>query len=186
MKLILVRHGDCSTGKRYTGSGSDVPLNSEGINQIKNVANSLKKIIDSNKTKLYSSSLLRAKESSDILTHDLGINNYTVDERLNEIDFGKWEGLTYDEIMDSWGDIAENWYNDPFSATPPDGEEFAVFIKRIKNFFNNIQNNNETDSVILVTHGGVLQILSTLINDDSLNNRWDYNISRGNYTTFKL
>lgn len=186
MKLVLVRHGECSTGKRYTGSGSDVPLNSEGIAQIKDIAKSLREIIDKDFIEMYSSSLLRARESCEFLSFELGIDNFIIDNRLNEIHFGHWEGLTYNEIMDSWDELARKWYDDPTSVTPPDGESFDSFNKRIKQFWDDLMINDKQDTIILVTHGGVIQILSSFIFNDSIDNRWNYNIPRGSYRVFNL
>ena len=186
MNLYLIRHGECSGNKgSYIGSGSDISINSLGIDQLRKLSSDLKNIIESESTIIYSSSLKRSVESSSILSRELGIS-LNIDSRLNEINFGIWEGLTYNQIMEGWSDIATIWYNNPFDITPPNGEPFRDFFNRVDSFFKELKELKTYKNIVLVTHGGVIQILSTIINNDSINNRWKYNIKRGEFTSFQI
>ena len=185
MNLYLVRHGECTDTKGiYIGSGSDISINSIGVKQIDGVALELQKILGSNAVTIISSSLKRAVESSNIITKKLGVE-FSVDSRLNEIDFGLWEGLNYNQIMEGWRDIATKWYNNPFDISPPNGEDFSSFYNRINNILNDLKE-SYSGNIILVTHGGVIQTLLTILNSDSIDNRWNYNIERGTFRHFKL
>lgn len=186
MKIILLRHGECSSNGRYTGRGSDIPLNLEGQNQISR-SDLIKTDLSQSTTDLYSSSLRRARESAGIISQKTGLN-IIVDNRIDEIDFGKWEGLNYREIMGRWPDIATAWYDNPLQVTPPGAENYSDFIKRVSGFWNDIKKNMKTDSknIIIVSHGGVIQILSTLITGDSINNRWNYDLARGHYRIYNI
>jgi len=187
MKIILIRHGECDSNGCYTGSGTDIPLNQLGIEQISNLKKKLSKL-EGASTKLYSSSLLRAIQSAKIISNSLDINNVIFDNRLNEINFGAWEGLSYKQIMDKWPRLATAWYNNPLMATPPKGETFNIFIKRIKGFYIDLTKDfgGETDYVIIVSHGGVIQILATLLANETIDSRWDYNIPRGDFLEWDL
>lgn len=184
MNIFLVRHGECSTYKRYTGSGSNVPLNSEGLKQIKDLSEQFTNIIKCNNTVLYCSNLVRGIESAKIFSeqHNIPLEK---DIRLNEINFGDWEGLTYNEIMLTNSELATKWYNNPESVTPPNAEPYCLFKNRVKSFYNYLLQ-QKNDSIIVVTHGGVIQLLSTLILKTPEENRWDYNIPRGGYVVHKL
>jgi len=181
MNLFLVRHGECKCKKGvYIGSGSDISINSLGINQIDKVAFSLKNQIGLESKIIYSSALKRGIESSKIISKKLNTNTL-VDPRLNEINFGVWEGLNYNQIMERWDKIATIWYNNPFDITPPNGEPFENFYNRVGDFLDELKELKTYKNIIVVTHGGVIQILLTILNNDTIDNRWKYNLKRGEY-----
>lgn len=183
MKIILIRHGQCDSGRKYIGSGTDISINSEGERTIREIANEISQLSNINPEYIISSSLRRSIETSEIISKKLRIN-IIVDKKINEIDFGIWDGLTYTEIMSKYREIAIKWFNDPFSVTPPNGEEFIQFVNRIELFKQKMK--KIKNSIIVVTHGGVIQVLRTLIESDSLDNRWNYNIKRGEYLILEL
>lgn len=183
MKLILLRHGECSTGRCYTGKGSDVPLNEMGIKQISGL-NLFPERSDNKKVIIFSSSLIRAKESANIISKKYSISKIITDNRLDEIHFGDWEGLTYQNIMDKWPIIATKWYDNPINITPPGGENYSNFINRITDFWVELNHRYFDREIIIVSHGGVIQVLSTLINNVGIDKRWDYNIKRGEFKVY--
>lgn len=186
MNLFLVRHGECSEEKGiYLGSGSDVSINRLGMTQIETIGLALKRQIEGVNTLMFSSSLRRSIESSDILSKELDIIPI-IDSRLNEINFGLWEGLNYEQIMARWSGIATVWYNNPMDITPPSGEPFTKFYTRIKSFLSELVSKYNDENIILVTHGGVIQLLLTILNSDTIDNRWKYNIGRGEFLKFNV
>lgn len=188
MKIILIRHGQCSTNGSYTGRGSDVAINESGKSQIEELSIKISKTISNESIELYSSDLLRAKESASILSKKLALNRVNIDNRLDEIHFGDWEGLNYDQIMRGWPDLARSWYNNPLEVTPPNAEDFTNFYNRIKSFYSDILMDTKLkrSTVLIVCHGGVIQLLSTLVSDDIIKNRWNYDIPRGTYRVFEI
>lgn len=180
MRIYIVRHGECTDRDGvYIGSGTDLGLNSLGRTQIKEISLALKKKI-LGPVSLYTSSLKRARESAEIIKDTLDLKKCLKDSALNEIDFGLWEGLTYNEIMKKWKDIATIWYNNPFDITPPGAESFRSFYIRVEDFYNRLLESGDKNAVI-VAHGGVIQLLLTLLNGDKIENRWNYNLERGSY-----
>ena len=102
-KLILIRHGetDGTYQKRYCGV-TDLPLNKMGIEQVENASRNLKKEkID----KVYSSDMKRTIQSANIVFKDKDIEKLS---SLREMNFGIFEGLTYEEIMKKHSDSYEN------------------------------------------------------------------------------
>ncbi len=180
MKVILIRHGECSTGGCYTGRKSTVSLNRLGEKQITEIDINI-----SSEAKLYCSALTRAKESAEIICSRFNLNNPIIDNRIDELDFGVWEGLNYTQIMEKYSEIANVWYQNPFDVTPPNGEHYRDFIDRIREFWNTICK-TDIQEVVIVTHGGVIQVLSTIINRDRLENRWEYNLDRGSYRFYQV
>ena len=95
VKLFLIRHGqtELNLEGRYQGS-MDTQLTSVGIQQAKLAKEYLSRVIFSS---IYSSPLKRALDTASIIADNEG-PKIIVRENLKEIDFGKWEGLKFNEI----------------------------------------------------------------------------------------
>ncbi|MFV0505012.1 MAG: histidine phosphatase family protein [Lachnospirales bacterium] len=92
-KIYLIRHGETDLNKKRAFYGSlDVAINQRGKEQ----AQLLNTLLEEKQiTEVYRSDMLRTKMTSDIIFPGF---NKKIDSRLNEKDFGKWEGLVADEI----------------------------------------------------------------------------------------
>lgn len=159
IKLFLIRHGQTLWNKegRYQGD-MDIGLTRVGFRQARLAAKYLSKVDFSN---IYSSSLRRAIDTANIInkTRNLKI---IARENLKEINFGKWEGMKFDQINMMFHDDYQNWLADPYNNCPTGGESFKQVKERAAAEIDNIVNENEDgSSVAVVTHGGV--ILSLLV-----------------------
>ena len=98
-RLYLVRHGELVTSKewRYVGQ-MDVELNETGKKQIQNLSSRLS---SEQIEMIFSSDLTRTIESAEIIGNKLEIINEPISE-LREIDLGVCEGLTLEEIEESF------------------------------------------------------------------------------------
>ncbi|MBC7326537.1 histidine phosphatase family protein [bacterium] len=161
-RIYLVRHGmtEWNDGGKMQGR-TDVPLNQKGITQAKLLA---KRLANIPLNAVYSSPLIRAKNTAEIisLTHNLEVVETT---SLMEADFGKWEGLTLEEIREKWGNALELWYEG--KAYPPEGEGILEMQSRVVEFIENIPTRHKGEEVLLVAHGGpirafVCHILGTI------------------------
>lgn len=187
VNIYLVRHGECDLNRRYIGSGTDISLLEKGQEEIRTLTQKLLADGLQGSIYIYSSILKRAEESCNIFCDITGYNNVTIDERLNEIDFGVFENLTYEEIMLSHSKVATMWYDDVYSITPDGGEPFTEFVNRVKSFWDElIVKRPKNSTIILFTHGGVIQLLRCFYHNDSINNRWNYNLKRGEYIKLSL
>ena len=108
MRLILVRHGETDWVRegRYQGS-TDVPLNECGIRQAEALATVIKK---ERPVAIYSSGLTRALETAKLIAK-VCRRRVTLDDRLNEVSFGRWEGAKHHEIRVTFPKASHNWYN---------------------------------------------------------------------------
>lgn len=77
---------------------------------------------------------------------------------LREMDFGNWEGLTYQDIVRKYPQIIEKWSQDPTSVDPDEGESLAEFQTRIVKIFNEIIMKEMKENILIVTHGGVIRV----------------------------
>ena len=153
-KLHLIRHGltQGNLDGLYVGSATDLPLCAEGRAQLKTLR---KDFVYPRVDTLFVSPLLRAKETAEILfpeaRHTYEITN------LKEMNFGKFEGKTLDELKDT--PAYRDWISSNMRISPPNGEGQAAFIRRI---FEGLQEiladmmKNRISEAALVCHGGVL------------------------------
>lgn len=163
LELVLVRHGYTQWNKehRYLGS-TDLPL-------VPGEAERLEKLgaqppLGGEFSHVYCSNLRRCRETLAALVPRL-MPQAVYDSRLQEIDFGAWEGYTYDQLKDNL--LYRSWIDNPGSATPPQGEAWAQFAARVEHFWTQLQQEAEAPAVpriLLVTHGGVIrQLLAQII-----------------------
>src|SRR3990170_2078575 len=97
LTIYLVRHGETELNKEYRFIGTtDATLSDEGEEQAREVRKQMSNIPLS---AIYSSNLLRAAQTAEIIAVSRNIE-IQVKHDLREIDFGRWEGLTYYEIIE--------------------------------------------------------------------------------------
>ncbi|OQA21672.1 MAG: Phosphoserine phosphatase 1 [Actinobacteria bacterium ADurb.Bin346] len=157
VKLFLIRHGqtDGNAQGRYQGS-MDTHLTDEGRHQ----ALCAKKYLANVKfSSIYSSNMKRAIETAQIISDGLP-HEIKIRENLKEINFGKWEGLKFEEINQKYRSDYQAWLNDPFKSPPTGGESFTDLISRADSEIKKIISENpDGSSVAIITHGGVILAL---------------------------
>jgi probable phosphoglycerate mutase len=161
--LYFVRHGetDWNAAKRYQGR-RDIPLNATGRAQARRNGRVLADLIGSRAASLdhVASPLRRARETMEIMRAALGLdpNGYRTDERLSEIDYGRWEGLLLTELpkIDPEGFAARQ--ADTWSWQPIGGESYRMLSERVARWLADI----ERDTVV-ASHGGVSKALRGLV-----------------------
>jgi alpha-ribazole phosphatase len=151
----LVRHGlpDDVAGRCH--GRLDVPLSAKGIAQAKKTA---ARLAQENISALYSSALRRAVETARILAEGLRLGTTTMDA-LAEIDFGDFEGMTYDDIQQRYPEAFDRWMRYPTEAQFPNGENFGDMRKRVNGALDLLLQRHRNESVAIVAHSGVIRLL---------------------------
>ncbi len=160
VKLFLIRHGQTESNVegRYQGS-MDTNLTETGKEQALAAKKYLSKVKFSS---IYSSPLKRAMQTAVIMADGTGLE-IKVREDLKEMNFGKWEGMKFEEINTSYRQDYQDWLADPYKNPPTDGESFGSLIKRADSAVKKIITENpDGSSVAVITHGGV--ILALIVN----------------------
>lgn len=154
MNIYLVRHGETTLNgqKRYIGHMDD-PISVIGTRQAKAVAGALSsKQIDI----IYSSPLIRARETAEEISRTLGNVPIVLLEGLKEVHFGDWEGLSYQEIYANNPDV-NNWLLDPARTQIPGGENWFDFEARVVKAFDKVTEAGK--NACIVSHGGPLRLI---------------------------
>lgn len=155
MKWIWVRHGQTAENQagRYLGH-YDAPLNQQGKEQAKNIANAL---ADLSINKLFTSDLARALETAEMIAAKIGQTPVAVKE-LRELHFGRWDRMSYDELMQTDKYSLEKWYENPYAYSPPGGETLRQLGTRFDNWLQHQLDHVARDqTVAVVTHGGPIR-----------------------------
>jgi len=154
-KLLLLRHGDIGEQyrDRYIGS-TDVSMSPRGHQQVMAVLALLRK---GEPCQCISSPMKRCRETAAVIMEAADMK-FTVDPDLREIDFGQWEGMTFDEIQEAFPDQTDRWaeFNADFSF--PEGEKIADFQARIIGVAHRLET-YPADTIVVCTHGGVIRLL---------------------------
>lgn len=161
-KIYLVRHGTTEYGmKGYTTGHKDIPLNEIGREQAQSTAEYLK---DKGITKIFSSSLSRASETAKIISLKLDLPVKEYDE-LMEQTAGNLDGVPFTEFYDTLkkvGDFEQ-------MIVQAGGEPLIKFKERVwGKFLEIIQNNDDHENLLIVTHGGVCRLILLTILESNL------------------
>ena len=116
LTLILTRHGRAAADDIMLGGQLDVPLTADGRAEAEALGRRLAGVrID----RIVASPMIRALETAQVVAAGRPIE---VDERLRELDYGRWEGLTYPEIDAGDPALRARWEHDPAATHSPGGE----------------------------------------------------------------
>ena len=185
MRLLLVRHGetDWNLARRYQ-SYSDVPLNQKGIRQAQYLAQRLsKEKIDA----IYSSDLSRATETAILIAKKYEpLLAVQCDPRLRELSFGNWEGLNYQEIQEQWHTEVNSWFADPVNVSPPNGETMTQLSARVRSALGELQSKHQDETILIVSHGGIIQVLLCMLLGVGLNRYWQFHVIPAALTEIRI
>jgi len=132
LTVLLTRHGLTSAGDAMLGGQLDVPLAPEGRAQAEALSRRLAGVrID----RIISSPMLRTLETAQAIARGRPVE---VEERLRELDYGRWEGLTYAEVQSHDPDLRARWERDPAATHSPGGESGEEVAARAIGFLDDL------------------------------------------------
>lgn len=84
------------------------------------------------------------------------VGAHVVDPRLQELDFGAWEGVPWDDVPRA---ALDAWAADPWGFAPPGGESGSDLVARVTGFARALPPGDH----VVVTHGGPLKVLVAVL-----------------------
>ncbi len=180
VQLYLVRHGetDWNAQRRRLGQ-TDVPLNEVGRQQAQALARRLRPYaFDA----VYSSDLARARETAAMALPDL---QPQLSPDLRELNFGIFEGLTYDEARSQHPQELADWEADS-DHPPPQGESLSLLAQRVGRFLDHVQSVHADQHVLVVGHGGSLRLLICLALNLAPARQWSFQIDHASLSILSL
>lgn len=155
--LYFLRHGQTALSREdvFCGSGLDPELTPEGMEMAHAFAKAYR---EAEWYAVYSSSLRRSITTAQPLCDALEIN-LQVRAELNEIAYGRWEGLTKEQVSKEFQDEYTSWLADPAWHAPTDGEPAMVIAQRGLQVIEQIQNRFTSGNVLIVSHKATIRIM---------------------------
>ncbi|MDF1876278.1 histidine phosphatase family protein [Sulfurimonas sp. SAG-AH-194-L11] len=176
MKITLLRHTEVDEAyhKCYNGH-IDIGLSVKGKKEARILAQAFKK---NTFDLVYCSDLKRTR---DTLAPFVQNNKAIYTEKIREKSWGKHEGMTFDTII-AEGEIEYKDFLQWIRAL--DGEDYEVYMQRIQEFFFDFLLKQKAKNILVVTHGGVIRVIISLVKAISLEEAFSFDVSYGAYLVF--
>lgn len=100
---------------------------------------------------------------------------FVVDNRLQELDFGEWEGKTWDTVDQQ---ALQTWMDDYVNVHTPGGESMMQMYVRVSDFWADLQESGY-EKVAIVTHAGVIRLILSIVNEIALTSVFDIKVAYG-------
>ncbi len=160
MKIVdLLRHGELQGGMKYRGRTDD-PLTVAGRRGMDAVWQQLSGKVDA----IACSPLGRCLEPARTWAAAAGLPLWA-DERLAEMHYGDWEGLTAEQIEDRYPGMLEAWRRDPTGMRPPGGESPEELRERLADWWRDVVDGGDFRHLLVVSHSGCQRMLLALALD---------------------
>jgi broad specificity phosphatase PhoE len=153
-RFLLVRHGDHDLLGRALAGRAPVCLNERGRVQ---AAQLVQRLAATPPHAIYCSPQLRARETAEPLAARAGLP-MQVDPAFDEIDFGRWTGLSFERLRDE-GESWRTWVERRSIACPPGGEPFAMACQRAMAGIERLQRLHPEETLLLVSHGDIVKAI---------------------------
>ena len=182
-QIIFLRHGQAknNTERILAGRTEGVPLTDTGIKQSEYTAELLEHM---NISVIYSSPIERAKHTAEIVGKHNSLD-ITIDDRLNELDMGKFTGMPYDEIFKSHGNVFMKFYNSDLEIAHNGVETFPDVKKRILGIVDYILEKHPDQNILLVTHMDPIKAMLSTVVDLSPTNLFELIIANASLNIFR-
>ena len=173
LKLYIVRHGETEWNviKRFQGQ-LNTPLTEKGIKKLKETGKKLENVLFD---QVYTSELGRTVASAEIiLNENNGYKNNKLElqklAELNEVYFGVWQGLTYEEVFLKYPEEGNNYFYNVknYKAENVEAEKLEDALERFLKGINKILDSHESGNILVVTHGTVFEMFMNYVANDSI------------------
>lgn len=159
-RLLFVRHGQSTWNDERRIQGQlDPPLSELGEEQARCLAERLE---GSELVGFYTSDLRRCRETAEAIAERLAMRPTPL-RTLREVGLGDWEGRTREELVRDYPVEWERWAREPSWDIVPGGEGTAGFERRVQRVVHRLFDKHPAGDVLVVTHGGVIQVALGLV-----------------------
>jgi alpha-ribazole phosphatase len=175
MDIYLIRHTQTATDSGLCYGKSDIALADSFPGEMANLHDKLPEFDDD--CTVFSSPLTRCLQLAETFS-----DTVIADARLQELDFGEWEGKRFDDIE---ADALRHWTNNFVTAAPPKGENFEDLYQRAGSFWQDLLA-VDAEQVLVITHAGVIRALLARAMNLPLANSFQLRIDSGSAHKLRL
>ncbi|MDQ6480254.1 alpha-ribazole phosphatase [Dyadobacter sp. LHD-138] len=166
MEIYLIRHTTPSLSPGLIYGRFEVPLMDTFPGEFEIIKSQLPQKFNA----VYSSPSTRCTLLAQRITPD-----FITDERLTELDFGDWEGQTWDTVNET--DL-QVWMDDFVNVVVPGGESMVQMNARILSFWDELLTSS-AQKIAVVTHGGVIRLILAYLQNVALVNAFEIKVGYG-------
>jgi alpha-ribazole phosphatase len=167
-RIFFIRHAETDMAGRFCGH-SDPPLSDRGYAQLPAL---IRRLRAWNIGAVYTSDLRRAQMTANAIASTFNVG-FHANPALREINFGEWEGLTWDEIEHRDEAYASRWMEEYPNLPAPRGEIFRDFEDRTLNAVKSLAMTSVDHDIVVVTHAGVLRAVLRHLQGCSEKESWE-------------
>ena len=183
MTFYIIRHAEKEKGDFFnpTLRHQDQPISQKGGEQVEKL---VAYFTDKEISSIYVSAYIRTGQTAAPLAKHLGLQP-VIDERLNEIDNGLFNGAALEEIRQNfsaeWQDYRERKTDFRF----PEGETGEEAQKRIVDFLNEKQEVQGNEDILVICHDGLIRLMMCYVTNNPVTSRWDFYVDFCGITELK-
>jgi broad specificity phosphatase PhoE len=182
LRLLFIRHGSSTWNDERRIQGQlDPPLSEKGRDQARKLGARFR---DTEVDAFYSSDLTRARETAEAIGTEIGRRPEYLPE-LREVALGEWEGLQREEIIARYPEEWSRWVAHPSWDIVPGGEGTEAFEGRVATAIAGLIARHRTGRVLVVTHGGVIQVALLGVVGRSSNGLFPFTIDNTSVTVLQ-
>jgi alpha-ribazole phosphatase len=178
MTIIAVRHTSVVVPVGVCYGQTDVELASTFEIEKEQV---VQRLLPQSFQAVYSSPLTRCRKLTEFVSKGIPV---IYDSRLMELNFGKWEGCNWSDIEKT--EEAKLWFSDWLNMPCTEGESYKQLITRVEDFLKHIFSIHSRENVLIVSHGGVIRALVSLISGTDPQRAFDLKIDYGSITVLNI
>ena len=155
-EVDLLRHGEHVLGDVICGA-TDPKLSKTGWNQLQRQCDNLSQP-GVRWDVCITSPRKRCAEFAEHLSRRLSIN-CVIEAGFAEVDFGQWEGYSFNEITAMYPQQWQTWLAQPDQPPAHGGEQYGAFLARIHHSWGELINQHKSKRILLIVHGGVIRAI---------------------------
>lgn len=181
-KLYLVRHGqtDLNRENRFRGY-SNTPINRQGRAEALGAAALLS---EAGLSRIHTSPMPRSRETAEVIGRATA-SDVVIDEGLTDVNYGRWQGLTVDEVNERFGDnVIEDWLAETGTFRFPDGDTLEEVRERLTPALLGIVRGSRGGAVAAVTHLAILKICFLIFMNLEFDSFWKLDLDNGSVSLF--
>jgi len=169
-RIYIVRHGETEWNRDGKLQGwKDAPLTEKGKKQAEALRERLEEVeFDA----VYCSPSGRTLKTAEIALNGKDIS-VKKDERIKEINMGKWEGTKGEEIKEKFPELYFDFWERPHLYIPISGESFHDLKERVISFIEEILEKHDDENVLIVSHGCASKVMMSYFEGRPLRYIWE-------------
>jgi len=151
MRVFIIRHGETDWNLEHKVQGeTDIPLNQNGLDQAQRIASRLKlEHFDA----IFSSPLVRALQTGKAIAKYHPDTSFSIEPELREVSFGKWEGKTWQEVMEELGGLRQLSPHEEYIDRTHGGSSLEQRVEKLLPVVKRWMRSYKNKTILLSTHG---------------------------------